>query len=363
MKNFFIWFENREVEKKVYRLILKGVSVVAVIMAVFDYLFYSPVLALLELTFAIVSMLLLYGSTSERMEYTLSSRVFIVVMALPIYWNLLNNESYVESNILFVFLPLMTVILRPIKEVFVFAAIFGSSFFLISLLEISAVVYTKMELFKMISVQFLVSFFIAIYVNITKQFQEIISLQSEQLKENNVKLEKLYLEKKIEASTDSLTSLKNRTMLMNQLEHLFAIYKRHKEIFSLVIFDIDNFKSVNDTYGHMEGDKVLKEVANVALESIREVDMAARYGGEEFVFLLPQTDIEKAVTVAERTRASIEENVKVNGTSVTASFGVVEIEEDMRMQDIIHLADLALYRAKETGRNKVERAIECLAGQ
>ena len=363
MKNFFIWFENWEVEKKVYRLILKGVSVVAVIMAAFDYFFYSPILAYLELNFALVSMLLLYGSTSGKTEYTISSRAFLVAMSLPIYWNLLYSESYVESTILFVFLPLLTIILRPLKEVFIFATIFGGSFLYINLSGMSSVSYTYMELFKLISVQFLVSFFVAIYVHINKNFQEIITTQSQKLQETNSKLEKLYKEKEIEASTDFLTSLKNRTMLMQRLEHLFARYKRHKETFSLIIFDIDNFKDVNDTYGHTKGDDILKEVAKVALENIREVDMAARYGGEEFVILLPQTDSEHAMLVAERTRKSMAEKVKIEGKSVTASFGVVEIEEDMRIQDIIHLGDLALYRAKETGRNRVEEAIRCVGDQ
>lgn len=355
-----MWFENWEVEKKVYRLILKGVSIVAIFMATFDYFLYSPILAYLELNFAFVSMLLLYGSTSGKTEYATSSRAFLVAMSLPIYWNLLYNESYVESTILFIFLPLLTIILRPLKEVFIFAVIFGGSFLYINLSGMSSVTYTYMELFKLITVQFLVSFFVAIYVHINKNFQDIITTQSQKLQETNSKLEKLYKEKELEASTDSLTSLKNRTMLMQRLEHLFARYKRHKETFSLIIFDIDNFKQVNDEYGHLQGDEVLIEVAQVALENVREVDMAARYGGEEFVILLPKTDIEHAMLVAERTRQSMEDKVKIEDKSVTASFGVVEIEEDMRIQDMIHLADIALYRAKGSGRNRVERAIECL---
>lgn len=362
MKNFLLWFENWEVERKVYRLILKGVSVVAVIMAVFDYFFGSPILAYLELNFAVVSVILLYGSISGKTEYAVSSRAFLLAMSLPIYWNLLYSDSPTESTILFVFLPLLSIILRPLKEVLLFAAFFGGSFLYINLSGMSRVSYTYVELFKLVSVQALISFFVAIYVHINRSFQDIITTQSQKLKDTNSKLEKLYKEKEIEASTDSLTSLKNRTMLMQRLEHLFALYKRHKQTFSLIIFDIDYFKKINDEFGHMQGDNVLKEVALVALENVREVDMAARYGGEEFVILLPQTDIEDAMMVAERTRQSLEEKVKIEGKSVTASFGVVEIEEDMRIQDVIHLADIALYRAKESGRNRVERAIECLKG-
>jgi len=91
--------------------------------------------------------------------------------------------------------------------------------------------------------------------------------------------------------------------------------------------DIDKFKSVNDTYEHQKGDEVLKIIASITLESIREVDTSARYGGEEFVILLAQTNCVAATCIAERIRRSIEEKVLIEGKRITSSFGVVEIEE------------------------------------
>lgn len=334
-------------------MILQGVVVVALLMASFDYFYYSKVLAFLELSFALLSLLLLQCTISYTIGYTFSSRVFIVFMAIPIYWNLLFNESSIESTILFIFLPIITIILRPLKEVVFFATLFGGSFLYISFSGIGAASFTDMELFKLVSMQGLISFIVIVYVQTNKNYQEIISTQSAELKNANVQLEALYKEKEIEASTDSLTGLSNRAAMMSRLEYLYARYKRQKEIFSLILFDIDYFKNVNDTYGHQKGDEVLKKVAELALEGIREVDTAARYGGEEFIILLPQTNAVSAVAIAERIRISMQEQIKLLDTSVTASFGVVEVEEKLSIEKLINRADQALYKAKESGRNTV----------
>jgi len=353
MKNLITWFEDWEIEKTVFRLMLKGVVILAFIMAIFDWFFYSHTLAFLELSFALVSMALLYSALDKSISYTFSTRIFIFVMALPIYWNLLYNPSDIESSVLFIFLPIITGILRPLKEVIVFGAIFGGSFIYISLMGIGEADFTYMEMFKLISTQALISFFVIIYVQTNRQYQEVIAEQSKQLQEVNKNLEALYKEKEIEASTDALTGLKNRAALMAQLEYLYARYKRQKEVFSFIIMDIDRFKKVNDTYGHQKGDEVLKDIASITLECIREVDTSARYGGEEFVILLPQTNCVSATHIAERIRESIQEKIILDGESITSSFGVVEVEENFGIEELIKKADDALYEAKETGRNRV----------
>lgn len=352
----FKWLEDWEVEKTVYRMILKGVAAVALLMSGIDYLFYSHELAILEFVFAVVSFTILQCTIYQKLRYSFSSRVFIFIMAMPIYWNLLYNASAIESTILFIFLPIVTIILRPLREVLIFAMLFGGSFLYISFSSIGAADFTSMELFKLISMQALISFIVVIYVQINKNYQDVISSQSEALQDANVKLEALYKEKEIEAYTDALTGLSNRLAMMHRLQYLFAKYKRQREIFSLVLFDIDYFKRVNDTYGHQRGDLVLKETAQVILQSIREVDTAARYGGEEFVLLLPQTNVVAAVEVAERIRRSMQEMIKLDGQSVTASFGVIEIKENLSIEELIKLADEALYEAKAAGRNQVIRA-------
>lgn len=356
MINISQWFTTGKLETKVYRLILKSAMLAALFMALFDYMLSSPFLAFSELLFAFASALFLLNTYYSLVSYSFSSRLFLFFMALPIYWNLLCSESPLESTILFVFLPLISIILRPFREVVILALLFGGSFIGIALFEYGTAELSNMELFKVIMVQMLVSIFVFIYVHNNRNYQEIISLQSQKLKAANLQLEKLYQDKSLEASTDSLTGLNNRGAFMPQFEQLHARYERQRETFCLILFDLDHFKEVNDTYGHSEGDLVLQYVAKESQEAVRKVDMLARYGGEEFAVLLPHTHLQMALSVAERIRNAIEQNVKMTGRPITASFGVVEVKEGMSVAQMTDLADQALYRAKANGRNRVESA-------
>jgi len=354
MKNIFVWAKHWEVEKELYKLILKGVMITAFLMAAFDFFFNSAMLAFLELLLAVTSGVLLYCETQCKLSFVMSSRIFILVMSVPIYWNLLYNPSYIESTILFIFLPIITIILRPLKEVIFFATVFGGSFLFVSFLSLGNAHFTYMELFKLISMQGLISFFVVMYVQANKDYREVISEQANALKDSNTKLEELYRVKAIEASTDPLTGLRNRLALMKKLDELFAQYRRSRETFSIIIYDIDYFKKVNDTYGHNKGDEVLKQIADISLECVREIDMVARYGGEEFLIVLPKANVKVSARVAERIRMLIQEHIKIEGKSITASFGVVQVREKIDINKLINLADEALYRAKDSGRNRVE---------
>jgi diguanylate cyclase (GGDEF)-like protein len=126
-----------------------------------------------------------------------------------------------------------------------------------------------------------------------------------------------------------------------------------------MMMDVDNFKSYNDTYGHLVGDKVLRSIANVLKETVRAVDLVARYGGEEFSVLLPKTGWEGAHIVAERIRQRVEKlaiPVVDQITRVTVSIGVAEYDGTEKAESFIDRADQALYRAKVEGKNKVCRA-------
>ncbi len=133
---------------------------------------------------------------------------------------------------------------------------------------------------------------------------------------------------------------------------------RYQEAFSLLMIDVDNFKKVNDEYGHPAGDAVLKELARIIKETVRTVDVVGRYGGEEFVAVLPHTAHELAVETAERVRRRIQEQVFLAGESkihVTVSVGVASYPSAKvdSPSTLIREADQALYRAKEAGRDRV----------
>lgn len=158
---------------------------------------------------------------------------------------------------------------------------------------------------------------------------------------------------------DYLTRIPNRRALEERLRVEMARFKRHGHRFSLALMDMDNFKDINDNFGHPVGDRCLVEVAERLRQRLRASDMVARYGGDEFVILLPETSAEQAVLVAELLRKHIESTeftVRNLRVPVTVSLGVTQTEEDdQEVFDVLERADRALYQAKLDGRNCVVR--------
>jgi diguanylate cyclase (GGDEF)-like protein len=172
--------------------------------------------------------------------------------------------------------------------------------------------------------------------------------------------ESVYLEQNLKLMTqqDSLTGIYNRRFLDRRLEEEFKRFRRSGRRFSLLMIDIDNFKMVNDNYGHQFGDQVLKVIARCCSDEVRGSDIVARFGGEEFAVALMDSSAGGAVSFAERLRKSIE-SCKVTtdtGTSinVTVSIGVDEVSEKRNSwQEILGCADAALYDSKKRGKNRV----------
>jgi two-component system cell cycle response regulator len=161
------------------------------------------------------------------------------------------------------------------------------------------------------------------------------------------------------AITDQLTGLHNRRYMARHLDTLIANARKAERPLAFVILDIDDFKTVNDTYGHDIGDEVLKEFAARIAANTRGIDLACRYGGEEFVVVMPDTDVSAACAISERLRQTVEANpVKISRApgllNVTISIGIAKMEgaEDTA-ETLLHRADQALYRAKRSGRNRV----------
>ncbi|ACG56899.1 diguanylate cyclase with PAS/PAC sensor [Hydrogenobaculum sp. Y04AAS1] len=156
-----------------------------------------------------------------------------------------------------------------------------------------------------------------------------------------------------QSTEDPLTGIYNRRYLENKLEEYVKLAKRHDRPLSLIMFDIDFFKHINDSFGHDVGDKVLKAIAKVVSENIRNTDIFARYGGEEFVIIAPETTKEDAKILAEKLRSLIRNLHFEEGINVTCSFGVASLEKHDTKETLLKRADEALYEAKKTGRNKV----------
>jgi diguanylate cyclase (GGDEF)-like protein/PAS domain S-box-containing protein len=159
------------------------------------------------------------------------------------------------------------------------------------------------------------------------------------------------------AKTDGLTGVYNRGAFESHLATEFSRKKRYNRQLSLILLDIDYFKTVNDSYGHQKGDEVIRYIAHLLYENVRASDFLARYGGEEFAIILPETDIESAYRVAEKVRRLVETVVFCKDDcrfQVSVSLGVAMWDPSMQSADsLVAAADRSLYQAKSAGRNRV----------
>jgi len=159
------------------------------------------------------------------------------------------------------------------------------------------------------------------------------------------------------SETDSLTGLANRRKLMQMLNEHFELHMRYGTTSAVLIFDIDEFKGINDRYGHLCGDRALQTTAEVCRSVLRSTDFPARLGGDEFVVLMPHTTAELARPIAERLRVRVAEELRLLeslGDGATISGGLSEmLPGDHSFEDVLKRADVALYNAKRQGRNRI----------
>ena len=183
-------------------------------------------------------------------------------------------------------------------------------------------------------------------VKIHLDFQNTIK----ELEKTKNELEKL-------ASKDFLTNIYNRRSFENIGQKLLEKVKKYNQVLSMIIFDIDYYKEINDTYGHLIGDKILISLVNIVNKLIEEKDVFVRFGGDEFILLLPNTDLEKAKSLGNKiieliTKTEFDfENLKIK---ITVSMGIAEYNEDEDLNKFIDRVDKLLYKAKTNGRNRIE---------
>lgn len=194
---------------------------------------------------------------------------------------------------------------------------------------------------------------------LAKRNSELLEMQA-QLREINEVLELRVRERTADlerlASSDSLTGLKNHQAILDATKEECERYRRYDHPLSLIMLDLDNFKSVNDELGHQAGDMLLKMVADVLNNSCRATDLIGRYGGEEFVVVCCETTLDEAVQLAERIRLNIESASEKQPKPVTASFGVAVAQPGVTAERLIGAADQALFDAKGGGRNRTVSA-------
>jgi diguanylate cyclase len=205
----------------------------------------------------------------------------------------------------------------------------------------------KGEITGIISQQELISYSYNHWASMMKNYHNELLYLNDQLNEKNEKLQ-------IMATTDMLTKLYNRHMFTELFNKFLSKIKRDKgDSLVLAIIDIDNFKSINDTYGHNIGDEVLVSISNQLSSTLRSSDLCARWGGEEFVILLNNTDIEQGFNTIDKLRELISISNHAIVSKVTISIGITKILNSDTLKDSVKRADDALYQSKQKGKNKV----------
>ncbi len=180
--------------------------------------------------------------------------------------------------------------------------------------------------------------------------QKNLQAKTHELTLANAQLEKL-------SQLDALTQIYNRLKLDSVMQNLYDSYKRYDKLFSIMIIDVDYFKSVNDSYGHLVGDGVLVGMVNIIRKNIRNTDVLGRFGGEEFMIISQETDCEGAYRLAQKIREEVEKHEFKEVGKKTVSIGVAQIEPHISINNLIKSADDALYEAKANGRNQVKKHI------
>jgi diguanylate cyclase (GGDEF)-like protein len=188
---------------------------------------------------------------------------------------------------------------------------------------------------------------------LNERLENKVAERTRQLERANRRLREEKISLQITSITDGLTGLYNRTYSLDRFEKELGKARRYGKRLSIIMFDLDHFKQVNDSYGHQAGDLVMQRVGALFRHILRESDLAGRYGGEEFLIVLPEADVEEAERVAERIRSEIAEfSWPEMDIRVTVSGGVAQFAGDTADQ-LLQRADYLLYKAKEMGRNRI----------
>lgn len=324
------------------------------------------VMAAVDFSFSLLGILLLYllRKRTDMIEGISSSLLFLGYILFTALFILSDHNTRLETYFLLI---ASSFFIKGIRIGFYWLL---TVMLTVSIIHFGGVVETNYSNFSIFS------FFIylIIILSIFNLYEKIKIAQSQNLLNLNANLEKLVKQRTEELETinkeltkeksvlqklssrDSLTGLFNRFKLEESFEYEQKQSRRYNTELSIILMDIDDFKSVNDTYGHNVGDIFLKEIAEILKKSFRDVDTVGRWGGEEFLILLPKTNLADSQQIAEEVRKKIELYPFREIGNKTASFGVATLSNNESLSNLLNRADKALYLAKENGRNRVEVA-------
>ena len=319
----------------------------------------NPIITISTMIISIILTLSLFLFSKKGLYKTSRLITFTTLLAFaPIFWKF---DGGMQETVTYYILSYITivVILLSGKEQAVFLTLSTGMIFTLLILEILHPEYVNSgssRYYALINntvgagvVGFIIIILFSIFLSNYKKIKEDMEIYNKKLFEANKKLE--YLSKR-----DPLTGLSNRRDMLEKIKLEIERVKRENNTFSLIMGDIDNFKKINDTYGHECGDLVLRRVSEIMLAELRSYDIPARWGGEEFLILLPDTYEKEAYTIAERLRGIIAEDFLLYNNrpvSYSITFGIIEFSDcSDPIERYIKKVDIALYKGKKEGKNR-----------
>lgn len=311
------------------------------------------ILLILMIVFFLVTYKLKKRTKPSKIMFVLQYIIVAVIMASGIA--IVTIDQLITTNITpFLLICIITgfvFLIRPLISFMVYLITYVAYYYLIALTitDHYVLISNRINGFAAVGIGFLLSIMLwrYNYTNITQKWR--IRMQQEQLKQM--------------AYYDPLTDLPNRRLLEKVIKREFSSMQRTGHETIIIVLDIDNFKNINDTYGHPVGDDILRQLASFLKSNVRESDTVSRFGGEEFIILMPKTSVERGYAFAERLRKLIMEKRFTVGSisiQITCSFGVSSMRDisSQTLDAYYSLADNALYLAKQFGKNRVEIACE-----
>lgn len=357
-------FLSHEDETKYKFLFINSVygfaAFVILILAMAKYFNSDILIGISNMGLAIITIFSLLLLRKNKKTLHLVSNILIMLTFIVFFTIFLYADAQMTRMFIFFFLIAAVYFLQGSKM--------GLFWLLFTILSVTIVQATGFIDTKYSDYDILLMFlYLSIFYLILNKYEQRNSTQTEAILHLNENLEKIVRQRtqkleeekesfKILSSTDSLTGLYNRMKIEELFNYEQKQSLRYNSELSLILMDLDYFKSVNDTYGHNAGDNFLKEIALELKFLLRDTDIIGRWGGEEFLILLPKTDLETAHRLAQELRKNIQNNVFSGISDNTASFGVAVLHHCETLNCFINRADKALYIAKANGRNSVVSA-------
>lgn len=317
------------------------ITILVVSFFTFFNLFIVPLyyVAILDLASAIACLFALYillqKKNIELASTILISNIFILTLLFIIDQK--HHDYAVFYSAIF---PILAIYLKGAKTGLLYSVVYYTGILIVfyrGIDALEAVPFTMVSFINIAFVLLILIFLIVYYENSRSKALELLSI-------SNKKLEVL-------STIDELTNLYNRRYMDKKMLETIEYSERYGVKFSLVILDIDDFKKINDNFGHDIGDQVLKEVASILLSNIRKTDFVGRWGGEEFIIIYSNTTAENALKMSEKIRIALKENIFSVNEEVTVSIGISEYDHGWEHRSLFKKADDALYKAKNSGKN------------